>query len=110
MNQLPPLFQSNRSEFISISYERIKRCLEKGSRLFDTEEPDVLRLKLAADDIDLRCATLLYDFKKMPEVPKEWLQEIITYACEVQERLHGIIQAIDDADNPSARYIRSSFY
>lgn len=104
MSQLPLLFSGNTSEFVSISYDRIQRCLERGEKLLGSEEPDVLRLKLAADNIDLHCAPLLNDFRKMACVPNEWLRELVREACGIQERLRSAMRAINEAEELTAKY------
>jgi hypothetical protein len=77
MRQLPDLPRQNVSAYVFEAYRKIKQHYQRGVNLLSQEEPDGMRLKLVADDLQTRCFPLIDDLKQMRNVPFNWATSLV---------------------------------
>lgn len=98
--RLPKLFTGSGTVYVYDAYNIIKNYVKRGARLLLREEPDALRLKIAAQKLQTKCVPLVQDLRRMPEVPKEWLAEIAAAIDHLEYRLLDAMQALEGKDEP----------
>src|ERR1700761_392907 len=85
--ELPDLYAAVQSTFIFNAYDQILHFTRRGINLISKEEPDALRLKIAAEDLQYRCLPLVHDLAQMPEVPRNWLDEVADCIVNIRDLL-----------------------
>lgn len=91
----PSLYSGARSPYIPEAYKTILKYHEKGRRLLASEEPDVLRMKIVADDIHYNAMPYVNDLRKMSVVPKRWITRIETCCVGIEARLRDAIKRLE---------------
>lgn len=103
MRSFPRIYSGARSVYIPDAYQRIGKYYRKGKRLLTSEEPDLLRLKIAADDIQFNAMPFVRDLQKMSIVPKRWIKMISLCCVEVEEELRRCIVGLERSGVDDAR-------
>lgn len=67
----------------------------------------MIRLKIAADDVEYRIFPLLRQLGKMAGVPKQWTQRMTICANDVVARLRETAKALEEAGLGADRYVVS---
>lgn len=79
-SRFPRLFPTAANGYASVqiieAFSRIKSAFKHGSRLLESDAPDALRLKIAADNLANNALPLLEAMRIMDEVPTEWRDEV----------------------------------
>lgn len=92
---LPPIFSGARSVYISAAYKKIKTYYDRGQRLLSHEEPDILRLKIAADNIEFQALPYVRDLQKMSIVPRIWISSIGRSCIKVVQDLRSCVDGLE---------------
>lgn len=95
MNSFPLLYSGARSPYIGTAYERVKKYYDKSRRLLAQEEPDILRLKIAADDLQYYALPFVRDLQKMAIVPRRWIERIASSCIGIEARLRASIEQLE---------------
>jgi hypothetical protein len=97
MEPLAPLFEGWRSVYVSEAYDKIERCTQRAQNLLNREEPDVIRVKIALDNVQKHCKPLIRDLALMEEVPALWLSSVKGTVIETERDLIKCRDALEDA-------------
>lgn len=98
--RLPGLYNGIKTAYVSEAYNTIRYYTKRGTNLLLQEEPDVLRLKIAAQKLQTKCVPLVHDFRRMPEVPKEWLARIAEAINLLETQLLSTMRALEGKEEP----------
>lgn len=96
MDTFPPLFENCPSYYIVEAYDRIKTFHKTGYLLLLQLDVDIIQLKVAADNIRLRCFPLLDNLIYAAIVPRDWLEEVKDLVHEVEESLRARVKTLQD--------------
>lgn len=96
---IPPLYDGCQSAYIPEAYWKIFKDYERGERLLSSEEPDIMRLSITADDLERRCMPLVGDLRRMEEVPRDWLQDLSACIVDLEDRLRTVAHNLENLDH-----------
>lgn len=94
--KLPDLYQGYSSFFVPQAYSQVLRLFSKGAGLISSEEPDMIQVKVVADEIENRCLPIITDLGKMREVPMEWITSLDESVRQLLADLRTYIEQMGD--------------
>jgi hypothetical protein len=92
MELLPSLEGFNVTPNVTTVYQKISHQLTDGQALLAEEEVDILRVKIAADDLEEMVDEL--DGLRRSGVPAEWFEQVVRAVEEMLRKLCGLARSV----------------
>lgn len=74
--QFPSLYNRHTPAYVREAYDKLKEGYHRANNLLGTEEPDAIRLKIVADNLENLYLPLINALQRMREVPRFWIDGI----------------------------------